>query len=198
MALFEATLLFTRHPSPHTRIISMTLLAIVTLSCILIYIGFLLYTSSLSTKYSVISAISATLFKSSRGDVRISTVIINDTKNAEDRQAGLAILGSKTVNTINDLDLVTNDLILPLTQLEILSVINILKVGAPLIFTLGDKKEFKMVMDEHPDKAKILFNTSALFRQVYVVNVSKSDIEQLITGFELLLKDPVLQTSPSK
>ena len=176
----------------------MLILAIVTIAFILLYIGFIIYTSSLSTKYAVISAISSTIFKGDRGNVRISTAIINDTENPENRQVGLAVLGTKTESQLSASELITDDLVLPLTQAEVLGIIEILKMGSPLIFTLGDKKEFKMVMDEHPDKAKILFNTSALLRQVYVVNVSKNDIERLMTGFESLLQDPVLQKPLSK
>lgn len=159
----------------------MSTLAIAVGCFVLVYIGFLVFTSKSHNKSYVLEKINTVNFGSPRQGAKISTVILSNDDGA--KEAGLFVAGFDYVRR----HAVDNTETFPLTIADVNTAVTTLRKGSPFTLNLGTKGQFKLKVTPSSELALLTVRNNAVLKNSFRIEFDDAKAKELLAAFENLI-----------
>jgi hypothetical protein len=154
----------------------------IALGCfVLVYIGFLVFTSTSNNKSFVLEKINTVNFGTPRQGAKISTVVLSNDAGA--KEAGLFVAGFDYLRQ----HAIDNIETFPLTISDVNSAIAVLKKGSPFTLNLGTKDQFTLKVTPASTLALLTVRNNVILKNSFRIEFDDAKLEELLMLFENLI-----------
>ena len=154
----------------------------IALGCfVLVYIGFLVFTSTSNNKSFVLEKINTVNFGSPRQGAKISTVVLSNNDGV--KEAGLFVAGFDYVRK----HATDNTETFPLTISDVNAAIAVLKQGSPFTLNLGTKNQFRLKVTPSSQLALLTVRNNAILKSSFRIEFNDEKLNELLSAFENLI-----------